>query len=126
VQIIRFLTVGVLNTLAGLSFIYLAMGWLHVDYRWANAAGFALGCGLSFVLNRSWTFQHQGVWWHSLLRWLGVVAVAYALNLTTVIALREMAGIDAYVAQLGGMVVYTASSFVGGRYFAFMKPAIAG
>lgn len=120
-QFLRFLAVGMLNTGVGLACIYGAMA-LGVDYRWANALGYALGCLVGFVGNRSWTFRHEGPWRSSLARWLLVVAAAYAVNLSAVVALHEALGIDAYVAQLGGIVLYTAAAFLGGRLFAFRVP----
>jgi putative flippase GtrA len=116
-QLLRFLVVGVLNTAVGLACIYAAMQVFN--YRLANALGYTVGCGIGFLLNRSWTFRHEGAWWGSLARWLGVVAAAYSLNLLTVVALHEGLGVNAYVAQLGGVFVYTASSFLGGRHFVF-------
>ena len=41
--------------------IYAAMGALHLDYRAANALGYAIGCPVSFLLNRSWTFRETEV-----------------------------------------------------------------
>ena len=122
-QFLRFLLVGVLNTGVGLACIYGAMA-LGVDYRWANALGYAVGCLVGFVGNRSWTFRHHGPWRSSLARWLLVVAAAYGVNLAAVIGLHEALGVDAYVAQLGGVILYTAVAFVGGRLFAFrVSPA---
>jgi putative flippase GtrA len=51
--------------------IYAAMGALHLDHRAANALGYAIGCPVSFLLNRSWTFRYRGPLWESLVRWLG-------------------------------------------------------
>jgi putative flippase GtrA len=118
VQVLRFLLVGVLNTGVGLAFIFGAMA-AGVDYRWANALGYALGCLVGFAANRSWTFGHEGPWRSSLARWLLVVAVAYASNLALVVTLHGVLRIDAYVAQLAGVVLYTAVAFLGARGFAF-------
>ena len=125
-QLVRFLLVGGLNTGLGLGVIYGLM-WAGADYRAANATGFAVGCAVSFVLNKSWTFRHGGGWRSSLGRWLAVVALGYGLNLLVVVALHEGLGVNAYASQLGGMVAYTAVTFLGGRYFAFSPtPALTG
>lgn len=118
-QLVRFLIVGVLNTCVGLSCIFAAMWLFDLDYRVANALGYAAGCGVGFVLNRLWTFRYRGSWWSSLVRWLGIVGVAYALNLVVVIALHQDLDVDPYLAQFGGIVVYTVAAFLGGRHFAF-------
>jgi putative flippase GtrA len=123
-QILRFATVGVINTLLTLAIIYLLMH-LGVDYRGANLAGYLVGFVVSFVLNRNWTFTHRGHWLGSFARWIVVAAVAYGGNLATVVMLHQWLGIDAHLAQLGGMPVYTLLSYVGGRYFAFTAPPAA-
>jgi len=54
-RIVRFALVGILNTALSLGTIYLLQNGLGVDYRAANAIGYALGIITSFVLNRIWT-----------------------------------------------------------------------
>ena len=121
-QLVRFLAVGVLNTAVGLGCIGAAMRWLDLDYRVANAVGYAAGCGLSFVLNRAWTFGDRGDWQGSLARWLGVVGACWGLNLAAVVLLHDGWGVGAYAAQLGGVAAYTGAAFLGGRFFAFRAP----
>ncbi len=125
-QFVRFLLVGVCNTAVGLSCIYLAMWLFSIDYRWANAFGYAVGCVVAFLLNRSWTFRSRNSWWGSLARWLIVVMVSYMLNFLTILALRQGFLINVYIAQLGGNIVYTGAAFVGSRLFAFreVRPAL--
>jgi len=123
VQLLRFLTVGVVNTLLTLGIIYLLMH-LGIDYRIANAAGYVIGFIVSFVLNRNWTFTHSGGWLASFARWVVVAAVAYGGNLATVVLLHQWLGVDARLAQLGGMPVYTLISYAGGRFFAFTPSPI--
>lgn len=124
----RFLTVGVVNTLVGLTCIYAAMALLGLGLVASNAIGYAVGVAISFMLNRSWTFGQSGAWGGPLARWLGVVAVSYACNIAAASFAHRSLGVDAYVAQLVGVVVYTAVSFLGAKLFAFAPPrrALAG
>ena len=122
-ELLRFVTVGSLNTLIGLSCIYVAMGVLGLGFVASNALGYTVGIMISFALNRSWTFGHDGSWRHSLPKWLVVVGVAYACNLLVATTVRDRLGVDPYWAQLCGVVVYTAVSFAGARWFAFASPA---
>lgn len=117
---------GVANTAIGLAIAYFGMAMLSLDYRVANALGYAMGCVVSFVLNRRWTFRHTGSWRAGAARWFSVIAGAYLCNLGTIVFLHAVLGLDAYAAQLGGMVVYTGASFVGGRRFAFRTRGVAG
>jgi putative flippase GtrA len=118
VRFARFLAVGVLNSAVGLALIYAAMA-LGADYRVANAIGYAGGILISFVVNRGWTFAHDGDWRASFVRWLAVVGVAYAAQFAVVIGLTEGLGVDARIAQALGVPVYTLLSFLGARRFAF-------
>ncbi len=119
-QIARFLTVGAFNTLLGLALIYLLMHF-GVDYRVANLIGYVVGFLIAFVLNRNWTFAHRGGWLSSFARWGVVAGIAYGGNLVAVIALHRWLGLDARLAQIGGIPVYTMLSYLGGRYFAFAE-----
>lgn len=121
-QPLRFLLVGLVNTAAGLSTIYLAMYAISMDYVSANVAGYSVGIIISFLLNRSWTFRHQGSWQLSLVRWMVVVSVAYSLNLVVIVRLHRALEFSTYIVQLAGIAVYTMTTFLGGRYFAFSNP----
>lgn len=98
------------------------MRWVALDYRLANVMGYAVGCGLGFLLNRVWTFGDKGPWRGSLARWLGVVGTGWGLNLLIVVLLHSGLGIDAYVAQFGGLITYTGATFLGARFIAFHPP----
>ncbi len=118
-QALRFATVGVINTLIGLMCIYGCMYVLNLNYIAANSVGYAVGIVISFLLNKSWTFNHKGHWLEAFVKWLPVVGIAYALNLASVVASHRYFGISEAIAQLVGVFVYSVMSFLGGRYFAF-------
>lgn len=122
-QIVRFLAVGVLNSGLGLVVIFAAMA-AGMEYRAANAIGYATGIAFSFVANRRWTFADDGDWLPSFLKWLAVVSVAYVTQLGAVVGLHQGLGVQPYVSQLLGLPIYTLISFLGARGFVFAgKPA---
>ena len=118
---LRFLGVGVLNTLAGLAIIYAGKGLLGLDDVPANALGYGCGLGLSFVLNRRWTFEHRGPAGPALLKFLAAVGLAYAANLGVVTSAIAM-GVNGYVAQALGAPVYTSVTYWISRRYAFAGP----
>lgn len=118
---VRFGTVGVLNTLASIAVIFSLKGLAGVPDLPANAAGYAVGLTCSFVLNKSWTFQQQGPVVPALARFLAVFAVAYLFNIIVVLGLIG-AGVNAYLAHLAGMPVYTVVFYLGCLSFAFADP----
>jgi len=121
----RFVVVGVFNTAIGLACIFAAKALLGWGDLAANAAGYAVGLAVSFALNRSWTFRDRGRISPALLRFLGAFLLAYLANLATVFALRDIGGIDSYVAQAAGIVPYTVLFFLASRAFVFIdrRPA---
>jgi len=129
-QFARFLVVGVLNTVVGLTIIFAAKALLGWSDLAANAAGYAVGLATSFLLNRAWTFGDRGRISPALLRFLGAFVLAYLANLATVFALRDLAAVDSYVAQAAGVVPYTILFFLASRAFVFLdhrpgKPSAA-
>ena len=117
--LIRYLLVGVANTLVGLGIIYFAMYFLRLEIIQANVLGYAVGILLSFVLNKTWTFGSNHHVVSSFLRFLLVVAVAYISNLVTVLVATSHFGLNPYIAQALGMLPYTTIGFLGSRFFAF-------
>lgn len=120
-QVARFLLVGVANTLVGLAVIFAAKALAGAGDLAANASGYAVGLTLSFALNRSWTFRDRGRLSPAALRFMLAFALAYLANLATVFGLRDLAGVDSYVAQAAGVVPYTALFFLASRAFVFRE-----
>jgi len=119
-RVIRFALVGILNTALSLGTIYLLQNGLCVDYRIANAAGYALGILTSFALNRIWTFKstdtpvmRQGA------RFLANALICWGVQILAVIAMVEALGVAKELAQPLGMIVYTGCNYIGNRLFVF-------
>ncbi|MDR2734867.1 MAG: GtrA family protein [Spirochaetota bacterium] len=121
-RIIRFGLVGLLNTTLGLGTIYLLQNGLGVDYRIANAIGYALGILTSFILNRIWTFKstdapalRQGA------LFLVNALICWGIQILAVITMVETLGVPKEIAQPLGMVAYTGCNYIGNRLFVFAK-----
>jgi glycosyltransferase involved in cell wall biosynthesis/putative flippase GtrA len=123
--LIRYLLVGVVNMISGLSIIYLAMYYLQLEVGYANALGYAIGVLLSFMLNKKWTFKSSNHALYSLMRFILVLLVAYAANLVTVLFILDKFQVNPYIAQALGIIPYTFIGFLGSRYFVFQKQQCA-
>ena len=119
--LVRFLLVGVVNTLVGLGIIYSAMYFLRLDIASANAMGYLIGILVSFSLNKTWTFGSSDRIVSSFVRYLLVLAIAYVANLATVLFVHSRFFLDPYLAQAMGIIPYTAIGYLGSRYFAFRE-----
>ena len=124
VQFIRFLIVGVANTIVGLLTIYAAKWLFAFDDVVANIIGYGTGLTVSFLLNKAWTFRHKGEILKSALRFLASFAVAYPINLGAVLFLIQELGMNSYLAQALGVPPYTVAFFLLSRYFAFRERKI--
>lgn len=122
--LLRYLLVGVVNTLVGLSAIYLAMYYLGFGVMSANAFGYAIGIVVSFTLNKTWTFCNSDHVLSSFIRYLLVLAIAYAGNLATVLFANLHFNLNPYMAQALGVIPYTTVGYLGSRYFAFRSQRV--
>jgi putative flippase GtrA len=119
VRPLRFGVVGVVNTVLGVAIIFAAKAFLGLGDLAANLLGYGLGLICSFVLNRSWTFRHEGRAFAAFWRFGVAFAVAYVLNLATVFGLRDAMAVNSYLAQAGGIIPYTISFYLLSVYFVF-------
>lgn len=118
VEVQRFVSVGLLNTIVGLAVIYAAKLFLQLGDGAANALGYSMGILLGFALNSRWTFAYRGASLPAFARFALTTCVAYIMNLATVlVAIRG--GLDSYVAQALGIVPYTITTFIFSKYFVF-------
>ena len=122
-DLIRYVSVGLLNTVVGLATIYLAMYAWHADDVVANIAGYSVGVVCSFILNRRWTFSSRDPLVPQLARFLLVLGVAYMANLLVVLTLVRQFGLNRYVAQALGILPYVTVGYLGSRFFAFRASA---
>ena len=117
-QLARYLCVGVINSVVGLTFIYLAMAAGLGDVT-SNAIGYLFGFGVSLAGNSRWTFGQDRIGTRSALRFGLVTLVAYGCNLLALLVTRDGFSVNSHIAQLFGVATYTAVGFLGSRHFAF-------
>jgi putative flippase GtrA len=120
---VRFALVGVVNTLASLSVVYLLMWVFHAHEIVANVVGYAAGLCISYLLNARWTFEFRGSLGRALPRFALTVAAAYAANLVTVCVALYALHTSGYVAQAAGVIPYAVVSYFGSKLFVFVEPS---
>jgi putative flippase GtrA len=118
-QFVKYCIVGLGNTAIGLGLIYLAMGVFGLSPALSNFTGFAIAFIVSFSVNRAWTFQSNAHLGRSLAVFAAVCAGGYLLNLGAMLTAIHFAGVNAYFAQLFGVVTYAAFVFLGSRFLVF-------
>jgi putative flippase GtrA len=122
-QLGRFLSVGVLNMVVGLLAIYACKWFFQANDVAANAIGYAVGLSTSFTLNSRWTFDYRGPQLPALIKFLLVAALAYGMNLLTVMILIHYAGVNGYIAQALGIPPYTLTTYLASKFIVFRVQA---
>lgn len=127
---IRFLFVGAINTVIGLSSMLVLFNAIGLSYWLATFLGNCIGATVSYFLNRSFTFQSQINMKASIPRFIIVIVACYffsysvsylTINIVTEIKLIENTHQAENFAIMIGTVFYTVSNYLGQRYFVFYK-----
>lgn len=119
VQVFRFLLVGCINTLAGLTAIYGLMYWTNLNPMTANAIGFIIGVVISYSLNKGWTFESKATLSSAIPKYILSVVLCYGANISALSLLIYAFNTNIYAAQLGGIATYTVLMFIICRLFVF-------
>ena len=123
----KFLLVGVLNTLFGMTIMYVLYNVFDVSYWWSSAANYFFGSILSYILNKHFTFGHKGHVASSALRFTINVVVCYviAYSIAKPLMMWLLSGwgktVQENVAMFVGTVLFTALNYIGQRFFAFSE-----
>ena len=124
-SMLRFLLVGVVNTLVGAGIMFLLYNLAGCAYWLSSAANYIVGGVVSYFLNKYYTFKNTERSWKQVLRFALNVAVCWLLayGIAKPLALRLLAGFDEKLqtnaAMLAGLCLYTALNYLGQRFFAF-------
>ncbi|MDE5942268.1 MAG: GtrA family protein [Muribaculaceae bacterium] len=131
-QFLRFLTVGVINTLVTLIVIVLCKSVLGLNPYLSNLAGYVAGVINSFIWNKTWVFHSEGRITSEAARFLLGWGLCYSLQLLAVWALSTHTPLSSTLLDIGpftvsgygiatiiGMAIYTAANFIYNRTIAF-------
>jgi putative flippase GtrA len=77
---VRFIMVGVVNTMVGLSVMYLLLHGLGLTYWVSTFLGNSVGACVSFFLNRRFTFRSDVSVQKGMLRFILVILISYFIS----------------------------------------------
>ena len=123
---LRFLLVGVGNTLLSMILMFLLEG---LGYWPSTAIAYVAGATMSFFLNRYFTFHSEEDFWRSLGKFVVNVAVCYVVGYGLARGLLTAPDVAAperlvwyeRASKVLGMCLYTLLNYFGQRFFAFRK-----
>ena len=114
----RYAGSGVLNTLIGLSVIFVLMG-LGASPFVANIGGYAIGFILGFAVSKKFVFRSNGRLVDESLRYLIAFCLCFVLNLLALGAILSSTGVGEKMAQIMAASVYTGSMYLLTRLYVF-------
>jgi len=118
----RFGLAGLVNTGIGFTVIASLDVGLHMSPPLANAAGYLVGMGVGFVLNRRFVFKSQSSARATAPRYIATVIAAFVLNQLILRGVGAALGpgtLPHLAAQLTAMAAYTLSVFLACRFWVF-------
>lgn len=126
---IKFLLVGVVNTLVGTAVMFLLYNLAHLPYWPSVCANYLCGGVVSFFLNKRFTFQNTERSWAQVGRFVLTVAVCMLLayGVAKPAVRWALSGAGERLQENGAMVVglglYTLLNYFGQKFFAFRTKA---
>ena len=78
-KLLKFILVGVVNTLVGMAIMFGLYNLAHCSYWVSSAANYILTSILSFFLNKYFTFQNKERSWKQVAKFIINIAVCYVL-----------------------------------------------
>ena len=125
--IIRFIIVGVINTLVGTTSMFVFYNVFHLSYWISSASNYFFGSILSYFLNKSFTFKYGKTDFKSILRFTVNILVCYLLayGIAKPVMRYLLSGysisVQENVSMALGMVLFVGLNYLGQRFFAFKK-----
>lgn len=126
-KLLKFLLVGVINTLVGVSIELFLYNVLHCGVWFSSATNYVLTSILSFFLNKHFTFRNKENSWRQVLRFAANIAVCYLLAHGIAVPLMEWLlrstsdTLRGNITLLTGMCLFTGLNYLGQRFFAFAE-----
>lgn len=127
VKTVKFLFVGVVNTLFGTAIMFGLYNLAGCSYWISSAANYFFGSILSFFLNKTFTFQNKDSLKNTVPRFVLNILVCYLLayGIAKPVTLHVLQGVSVTiqenVAMFVGMCLFTVLNYIGQRYFAFKE-----
>lgn len=124
-QRIRFLAVGVTNTIVGYAVFSALTVWafagIPLGYLLSLVVSYAVSITLAFWLYRTFVFPVKGRILSDFAKFVGVYIVSIALNAVLLPLFVEIVGLNPLVAQAISLVLTTLISYFGHKYVSFRR-----
>lgn len=127
---LKFILVGIVNTIIGSSIMFLCYNLFHVSYWLSSAYNYFFTSILSYYLNKRFTFQDKSKVSKSGVKFIINIAICYVLayGIAKPVISVIFGGISLVasenIAMLAGMFFFTGFNYIGQRFFVFNKEKV--
>ncbi len=122
---IKFLIVGVANTIVGTAVMFIAYNLIHLSYWVSSAANYIVGSLLSYFLNKYFTFQNKDKSPMVIIKFIINITLCYLIAYMGAkrLILWILADLPVVwqdnIAMVCGMGLFVILNYFGQRFFAF-------
>lgn len=124
---LKFILVGLINTLVGTSVMFLAYNVLGLGYWISSAANYVVGSVVSYFLNKYYTFENREKSWKMVAAFIANISLCYliAYGAAKPLVYRALEGWPLKIrdnsAMLVGMCLFVGLNYLGQRCLVFRK-----
>ena len=122
---LKFMLVGVINTLVGTAIMFFCFNVLTWSYWISSAMNYIVGSIVSYVLNKRYTFEHKGHDWSTVWKFIVNITICYGLayGLAKPFVTWMLSGVSTNIqgnaALMVGMILFVGLNYIGQRFWAF-------
>ena len=126
-KLIKFLMVGVVNTLVGAGVMFILYNAAHCSYWFSSAANYVCGGIVSYFLNKFFTFKNNEKSFKQIMAFIINLVVCYfiAYVLAKIIICQLLSSspiaVQENIAMAVGMILYTGLNYIGQRILVFKE-----
>ena len=123
----KFVMVGIINTLVGTTIRFVFYNVFHLNYWISSASNYIIGSLVSYLLNKNFTFRFREKGYYSLLRFIINILTCYLLAYGIAKPIMHWIlsdfnkTIQENISMLLGMCLFVVFNYLGQRFFAFRK-----
>lgn len=124
---IKFLIVGVINTIVGTGIMFILYNVFSVNYWISSASNYVVGSLVSYFLNKYFTFQNKEKSWKQIGLFVLNITVCYLLAyglakpMVSFILRGFSEKIQGNMSMLAGMCLFVVLNYLGQRILVFKK-----
>jgi putative flippase GtrA len=111
-MIFKYISIGLLNSILGLSVIIICVNILNINYNISYFIGYIIGLINSFILNKKYTFKSSAPWKEEIIQFINVFLISYGVSHFMLINLIENLKLNQNMSILLSMIIYTLIGYI--------------